>query len=455
MREAEIQIADLIDSRPLNAFHAFILALCFLILCVDGMDFGAANVAAPAILRAFHAEKSAMGMVFGWGYFGILIGSVIFGYIGDRFGRRLGAIASVLAYSLPGVVTVFVSSFGPLSALRFLAGLGIGGVIPNTIALLVETAPRRFRASFVMFAFVGYSTGVATIGLVAARFIPRFGWSSVFLVAGVAGVALGMFLAFFLPESAHFLAVSDPQSPKLRKIVSRLAPDSGLSSNSHFFLLEKAKSKFSIRLLFTDNHWAATSLLWTGYFAEALTFMTLSSWLPFLLESAGLSPRQASLTYSYAALCAIACILLVSRLLDSLGPVTAVFTALCSIASIISLSYAGVSMVAIIITALLAYSFSSSTHNALNATVGYFYPTQIRGSGVGYATGMGRIAAIFGPTITGYLLSAKLPMKSMLYLIAAPYLVVILAFFGLSLIHNRQNRGENVGDYNNPVATSE
>ena len=155
-------------------------------------------------------------------------------------------------------------------------------------------------------------------------------------------------------------------------------------------------------------------------------------------------PRQASLTYSYGALCAIVAILLLSRLLDAFGPIVAVITALCCVAAIISLGRTGLALGALMVTAILAYSLSNGTHTSLNATVGSFYPTNIRGNGVGYATGMGRIAGILGPVITGYLLSAKLPMRSMLYIIAAPYLIVAAAFFGLGLIHNRRTRGANL-----------
>jgi AAHS family 4-hydroxybenzoate transporter-like MFS transporter len=129
--------------------------LCFLILFVDGLDYSTVNVAAPAILKAFHTETGAMGIVFGSVFVGILIGSVIFGYIGDRYGRKLGAVLGVLAYSIPALLTMFATSIEQLTFFRCLAGLGIGGVIPNIVALLTEAAPKRFRVTSVMLVFVG------------------------------------------------------------------------------------------------------------------------------------------------------------------------------------------------------------------------------------------------------------------------------------------------------------
>src|ERR1700680_516161 len=159
----EVDVGALLENRPLGRFQWLTLILGCLILFVDGLDFSAANVGAPAILRAFHAGKSAMGIVFSAGFVGILTGSLIFGYIGDRFGRKTGAILGVLAYSVPAFLTIFATSLDQLATYRFLSGLGMGGVVPNVIALLTETAPKRYRISFVMVAYVGYSLGNAAI----------------------------------------------------------------------------------------------------------------------------------------------------------------------------------------------------------------------------------------------------------------------------------------------------
>ena len=160
-----VDIGELLDEQRLSAYHLGTFLLCILIIIVDAADTGSANVAAPAILRAFPAERSVMGWVFAWSSLGVFIGSLGFGYIGDRYGRKLGVILSVLCYSLPALGTVFAGSLDQLMAWRFVTGLGIGGAIPNTIALLNEAAPKRFRASFVVIAFLGYSLGTGSAGI--------------------------------------------------------------------------------------------------------------------------------------------------------------------------------------------------------------------------------------------------------------------------------------------------
>src|SRR5215510_7816209 len=130
-RTHEMDVGALLENRPLGRFHLVTFALCFLILFVDGLDFGSANVGAPTILRAFDAEPGAMSAVFSLGYFGIFLGSVGFGIAGDRFGRKLGALLGVLAYSVPALLMPFASSLEQVAVFRLLSGLGIGGVVPN------------------------------------------------------------------------------------------------------------------------------------------------------------------------------------------------------------------------------------------------------------------------------------------------------------------------------------
>ena len=428
---AGLDIVEVLQSRRVGRFQIVTFLLCVLILFVDGLDYSAANVAAPAILRSFHADSNAMAWVFGSGYFGIFVGSVAFGALGDRFGRKLGAVLGVLAYSLPALLTVFATSLNEIALFRCFAGLGIGGVMPNIVALLTETAPKRARMTFVMAAFVGYSLGNATIGQVAAWLMPQFGWSFPFLVAGVAGMLLSIVLVFALPESIPFLVATRPDSPRLRKLVARAAPGLVLSPDAQFTLRStEEKVQFSLSSLFSGSRATATTLLWAAFFAEALTYMTLTAWLPVLLERAGLAPMQASLAYSYAQLGAIVAILIVARLLDRFGPKAAVLSATAAVAAVVALGTQGLSVATLTLIAVAAIACGSATHQSLLGIVGSFYPTTIRGNGIGYASGMGRIAAIIGPALAGYLLS-RLPLGYVLLLIAIPDLVVAAACVAL------------------------
>ncbi|HVA11687.1 MAG TPA: MFS transporter, partial [Stellaceae bacterium] len=317
-------------------------------------------------------------------------------------------------------------------------GMGVAGVVPNTIALLTETAPRRFRASFIMLTLIGIAAGNSAAGQVAAWFIPSYGWPIVFEVGGLAGLVLGAVLVFALPESIRWLAVAKPDGPELRRLVARLAPDLALPAEARLVLHQPQRQGVALKQLFTGDQRIATPLLWVGYFTEALTFMTLLSWMSVFLVSAGLSQTEAAFAFSYAGLGGICAILVMARILDRFGPTALVISALAAVASVSLMGASGLSQGAIVVMAILGVAFCTGTHNALNGTVGIFYPTAIRGKGVGYATGWGRVGLIVGPVVTGYLLSAKLPLQEVLYVVAAPYVLVALACWALGRLYQRR-----------------
>jgi len=182
--------------------------------------------------------------------------------------------------------------------------------------------------------------------------------------------------------------------------------------------------------LFIDYRRTATPIIWLAFFAESMTYLTLTAWLVVVLEQAGLAPVQAALAYSYSQLGAIVAILVLARLLDRFGPKASVLSACIAVAAIMCLAIPGLSPPLITVIAILAVACASATHQSLIGIVGGFYPTIIRGNGVGYATGMGRFGAMLGPVIAGYLLS-KFPLHYALFAIAAPDLVVAAACIGL------------------------
>ncbi|HUB94296.1 MAG TPA: MFS transporter, partial [Stellaceae bacterium] len=285
---------------------------------------------------------------------------------------------------------------------------------------------------------IGIAAGNSTAGQVAAWLIPSYGWSIVFEVAGVAGVALSALLYVTLPESIRHLAVAEPDGPKLRRLVTRLAPDLEITADTHFFLQQPKREGVALRQLFAGEQRIATPLLWIGYFTEALTFMTLLSWMSVFLVTAGLTQTQAAFTFSYAAMGGICAILVMSRLLDRFGPMALMASAILAIISVSLMGTNGLAHEFLVATAILAIAFCTCTHNALNGTVGLFYPTAIRGKGVGYATGMGRLGLIVGPVVAGMLLSAKLPLQEIMYIVAAPYVVVGLSCWALGRLYQRR-----------------
>jgi AAHS family 4-hydroxybenzoate transporter-like MFS transporter len=183
----------------------------------------------------------------------------------------------------------------------------------------------------------------------------------------------------------------------------------------------------------------ATPLLWCAYFAEALTFFTILSWSVVLLQNAGVSPTMAALAFAYGGIGSILAHLILARLVDKFGATIIALAALFAIAALLCLGYLELSTTMMVAVMVLVIALAGGTHDSLNGIVGQFYPTAIRGNGVGYASGLGRLGAIPGPVIGGFLLSAALPFSTVMNIIAFPYVLLVIVCFMLSRRRPRES----------------
>src|SRR3981081_1986383 len=233
-----VAFAEFIDQQPVGGFQIRLLLTCAAVLFLDGFDTQAIGYVAPALAKEWGLTKGTLGPVFSAGLFGLMIGALVFGPLADRVGRRKIIILSTLAFGIGTLATSVVDDVDSLLAIRFLTGLGLGGAMPNAVAMTSEFSPRRRRATMVMIMFCGFSIGAALGGFLAAALIPQFGWRSVFVVGGVAPLLLVPILALRLPESVRFLALTGRANARVAELLGSIGPKTSFAPATQFVIHE-------------------------------------------------------------------------------------------------------------------------------------------------------------------------------------------------------------------------
>src|SRR5215471_1941329 len=189
--QQSIDITDVIDRSRVGAFQTGIFILCGLCLIMDGFDVQALGYLAPAIIKDWKLPAAQMASVLSAALVGILAGSLLFSMLADRFGRRPVLIVATLFFSLITLWTGLAGSISELRLARFVAGVGLGGIMPNAVALVGEYTPRRWRVLMMIVVSNGFNVGAIIAGLVSARLIPLFGWRSVFYFGAALPLLIG------------------------------------------------------------------------------------------------------------------------------------------------------------------------------------------------------------------------------------------------------------------------
>src|SRR5437588_6444233 len=256
-----IDVADFIDQQPVGGFQVKLLLTCAAVLFLACGATHAIGYVAPSIDKEWGMTRGALGPVFSAGLFGLMIGALLFGPLADRVGRKKIIILSTLAFGIGTLVTGFVQDVNTLLAIRFLTGLGLGGAMPNAIAMTSEFNPRRRRATMVMIMFCGFSVGAALGGLLAAALIPQFGWRSVFVVGGLAPLVLAPVLALRLPESVRFLALTGHANDRVAGLLRLISPTAAFAPGTRFAVHEPHLPGIPVLHLFRQGRTLVTLLL--------------------------------------------------------------------------------------------------------------------------------------------------------------------------------------------------
>jgi AAHS family 4-hydroxybenzoate transporter-like MFS transporter len=405
---------------------------CAAVLFLDGFDTQAIGYVAPALAREWGLTKAALGPVFSAGLFGLMIGALLFGPLADRIGRKKIIILSTLAFGLCTLVTAFVQDVNTLLAIRFLTGLGLGGAMPNAVAMTSEFNPRRRRATMVMIMFCGFSVGAALGGLLAAALIPQFGWRSVFIVGGIAPLLLVPILMLKLPESVRFLALSGRANARVAELLGLITPKAEFAPATQFVVHEPKLPGVPVLHLFREERTLVTLLLWVVFFMSLLDIYFLSNWLPTVLNDLGATVSEAALIGSLLQVGGVVGTFALGSIIDRFSFRALALVYFIAVFAVGAIGQLGHSAFLVSVAIFAAGFCVVGGQIAANALAAGYYPTSVRATGVGWALGIGRVGSIVGPLVGGVLLTLKWSTAAIFMAAALAALCAALAAFVLS-----------------------
>lgn len=426
------------DEARFNRFHGRILLWCAVIIIFDGYDLAVAGIALPSIMKEMGVTAQNAGFMVSSALFGMMFGAIFLGTLADRIGRNRTIGLCIALFSVFTAAAGLCHDSYSFSAMRFLAGLGVGGVMPNVVAQMTEYSPKKIRATMTTLMFSGYAVGGMLAALLGKGLIETYGWSSEFLAAG-APLVLIPFIMKTMPESMPFL-IRQNRIDDLKTIVSRIAPDYRADPNDRFSLPAEDRAESApIGKLFQDGRGFSTVMFWIAFFMCLFMVYALSSWLTKLMASAG---------YSLGSALTFVLVLNFGAMIGAVGGgwladrfhIKYVLVGMYALAAV-SISLLGYKMPTELLFLMVGLAGASTigTQIVTYAYAGQFYPMAVRSTGIGWASGVGRSGAILAPIVIGTLVGLSLPLQQNFMAIAVPAVIANIAV--LLIDHKRAASG--------------
>jgi len=386
----------LLDRAPWRPYHAWLIGLTALTIVFDGIDNQLLGVTIPTIMKEWAVPRAAFAPVVSLSYLGMMLGGAAAGWAGDRVGRRTALLASMGIFGVMTLGAALTHGVAALGWLRFAAGLGLGGAMPNAASLAAEYVPRDRRPLAVTSTIVCVPLGATLAGLLGIRWLPTTGWRALFMMGGVLPLLTGLVLWRLLPESPHYLA-RHRRLPELMSFLRRIGQDVGIEPT--VTLANHRTSHPPAALLWSPDFRRDTLALWAAFFSCLLAVYLGFSWLPALLTGAGFAATVASTGIAAFNLGGVAGALSGALIIGRVGSRAAMLTmTAAAIAGAIILMNMALVPTASVARLMIFLTLTGGLINAVQTTMyalaTHVYPSAARATGVGTAVAIGRLGAI-------------------------------------------------------------
>jgi len=404
--------------------------VCWLLVVFDGYDLIVYGTVQSSLISetGWGLTKATAGTIGSMAFVGMMIGAIFAGRMADSWGRRRTILGCAIVFSAFTILCAFAPNAPVFGALRLLAGVGLGGLVPSANALVAELVPTKWRSTIATLMMSGVPIGGSVAALVGIQLIPAFGWESMFLVAVLALMVVVPLGLKYLPET-----LAPASAGKAARKGRALREPAGFSS------LLRAPY-LGISMLFAVAT-IATLFAWYG----------LGTWLPNLMQLAGYNLGSA-LTFALALnLGAVAGSVITAWAGTRFGPIPTAIAAAAVAAGALVVLVSGPSVTVVYLMLVLAGVGTHGTQCLIIAAVASHYPGHLRGTALGWALGTGRIGAVAAPQVGGLLLAAGLGVNSNFFAFAGAAAIAAVLLVAISLklksnlsIHSSPSGASNV-----------
>jgi AAHS family 4-hydroxybenzoate transporter-like MFS transporter len=445
--DRRFDVAEFIDARAIGGREVAMLVISSVILFIDGFDMYFLGKIAPAVARGLGGRPADMTAVFTWQQIGLAAGAFLMPPVADRFGRRPTLAVCLIGFGLLSLVSAFVGSLGQLTVLRGISGLFLAGAFPIGLSWLSEMTPLRVRSTFMAISLVFLSGGNIASGVVAAWLLDLYGWQVGFYLAGILPL-LALPLLLGIPESLAFRVARNPHDPRIGRAIRTMDPAVLLTGSERFHLGGKEEDDAVPRsgpsAIFSRRYLLQTLVLWSACFLSLGNIALLSNWLPTYFQELGGVPIQQFATFLMIAFVGgIFGTVSMGWFMARTNPYWLICGFYVLYASAVVAMGSLPAGTAIFIVALIAWSFAQTGgQTGLNTLATLGYPPEMRSSGMGWASGIGRLGGIVFAFVGGKALGAALPLHTLMLLVAVPCLLVTVLIAILGASQKRQATAE-------------
>jgi AAHS family 4-hydroxybenzoate transporter-like MFS transporter len=438
MNDQRVNLAETLDLAPLSSMHFLVAALCGLTYCIDGFDSAVIGALAPNIAKEFLLSRLQLGEVLSATITGMVIGYLFMSPLASRIGQKKLMVAATVSFGVFSMLMLFAQDLASLVVMRFVTGIALGTALPGTIALTAEYSPRRWRASFITYMGLGMSFGLTAASLVTAALLHWHGWRGVIFISGVLPIALACVLLAFLPESTFYLARRG-KTDNVRKILAKAVPSLKLDPSSTLTFHADSQASGAISGLFTDGRLPGTLAIWVAFFTNLMVNYFIQSWLPSILIDIGLSQRAALAMNAVTMSASILAGITTGPLMDRFG----IYRVLCVMffggAVFIAAAGALVPVTLVVCASFVAFYFNTAAQKGTGAICAFFYSPNLRATGFGWGSGIGRIGAVIGPIVIGQMMALHWSSQMLFYVASLPMLAGAIAILTMHLRLDRKH----------------